>query len=175
MTLLQFSVLLRMMIAMSLVSGLVGCSSASAQETVSVTEITPDVLVFVTTAGNVVASVGPDGALLVGTPAASTPHISDVLASRTESSVRSPLHVFTKPMGAYTLRWSPDGKGFQYLLTRKGASNVWEQPLSGGPPRRVTNFTSGVIFDFAWSREGENLLLAKGDVTSDVILISNFR
>lgn len=105
-------------------------------------------LVFVTAAGNVVASVGRDGALLVGTPpAASTPHLSEVLASRTKSSGGSPLHVFTKPIGAYTLRWSPDGKGFQYLLTRKGASNVWEQPLSG----------------------------AKGDVTSDVILISNFR
>ncbi len=52
-------------------------------------EITPQVLVFATTAGNVVASVGPDGALLVGTlPAASTPYISGVLTSRTKSAVR---------------------------------------------------------------------------------------
>jgi len=36
---------------------------SSAQEKVGVTEITPNVLVFSTTAGNVVACVGPDGAL----------------------------------------------------------------------------------------------------------------
>jgi len=37
-----------------------------------VTEITPELLVFATTAGNVVASVGPDGALHVGTPTAAS-------------------------------------------------------------------------------------------------------
>lgn len=62
---------------------------AAQQEAVAVTEITPTLLVFSTTAGNVVASVGPDGALLVGTPsAASTPRISSILASRTKSPVR---------------------------------------------------------------------------------------
>ena len=53
------------------------------------TEITPKLLVFSTTAGNVVASVGPDGAFLVGTPPiASTPRISSILASRTKSPAR---------------------------------------------------------------------------------------
>jgi hypothetical protein len=32
-----------------------------------------------------------------------------------------------------------------------------------------------LIFDFAWSRDGKQLMLAKGNETSDVILISNFR
>lgn len=62
---------------------------ARAQETVGVTEITPNVLVFRTRTGNVVALVGPDGALLVGTPSAdSTEGISNELANRTKSSVR---------------------------------------------------------------------------------------
>jgi Tol biopolymer transport system component len=63
----------------------------------------------------------------------------------------------------------------QYTLTRKGATNIWEQPLAGGEPRQFTNFTSGLIFNFSWSRDGKQLLLAKGDYTSDVVLISNFR
>jgi hypothetical protein len=73
---------------------------ASAQNVVSVTEIAPGTVVFATGAGNVVASVGPDGALLVGTPSAeSTPQISGILASRTKSAARyvviapqDPLH-----------------------------------------------------------------------------------
>lgn len=62
---------------------------ARAQETVGVTEITPNVLVFRTRTGNVVSLVGPDGALLVGTPSAdSTERISSELANRTKSPVR---------------------------------------------------------------------------------------
>jgi Tol biopolymer transport system component len=68
----------------------------------------------------------------------------------------------------------PSGKAIQYLLTRNGATNIWEQPLSGGDPRQVTNFPSGRIFDFAWSPEGRQLLLTKGNQSSDVILIRNF-
>src|SRR5205823_2314813 len=82
-----------------LVSFLLACAFACAsraQETlrgesgdVKVTEVTPNVLVFATRTGNVVASAGPDGALLIGTPSAdSTERISSELAKRTPSPVR---------------------------------------------------------------------------------------
>ena len=87
----------------------------------------------------------------------------------------TPLHVFGVPRGANGLQWAPEGKGFQYTLTHDGATNVWEQPLGGGAARQVTNFSSGRIYDFAWSRDGKELFLAKGENSSDVILISNFR
>lgn len=87
----------------------------------------------------------------------------------------APANVFTRPFGSTNTRWSPDGKGVQYLLTRHGASNIWEQLLAGGPPRQVTDFTSGHIFDFSWSRDGKQLLLARGERPSDVVLLSNFR
>ena len=89
----------------------------------------------------------------------------------------APLYVFGRPSGTTVgvLRWSPNQKGVQYLLTKNGATNVWEQPLTGGAPRQITNFTSGRIFDFSWTRDGKQLLLAKGETTSDVVLISNFR
>jgi cyclase len=58
-------------------------------EAVGVTEITPNLLVFSTGAGNVVASIGPDGALLVGTPpASSTQQINKLLEDRTKSPAR---------------------------------------------------------------------------------------
>ena len=79
------------------------------------------------------------------------------------------------PFGFAELRWAPSGKALDYLLTRNGATNIWEQPLTGAAPRQITSFPSGRIFDFAWSRDGKQLLLTKGDQTSDVILISNFQ
>lgn len=72
-----------------LVLGFISPWARAASENVSVTEVTAGVLVFSTSGGNVVASVGPDGALLVGTPSvASTPQISTILSGRTKSPVR---------------------------------------------------------------------------------------
>ena len=79
------------------------------------------------------------------------------------------------PLGFTGLRWAPSGKALDYLLTRNGATNLWEQPLTGDPPRQITTFASGRIFDFAWSRDGKQLLLARGNQSSDVILIGTFR
>jgi hypothetical protein len=68
---------------------LVGNVALVAQAVVNVTEIAPNLLVFSTTAGNVVTSVGKDGSFLVGTPpAASTPQIIRDLAARTKSPFR---------------------------------------------------------------------------------------
>lgn len=64
-------------------------TSRTLQEEVGVTEITPTLLVFATSSGNVVASVGPDGVLLVGTPsAASTRFINRILTQHTKSPAR---------------------------------------------------------------------------------------
>jgi tricorn protease-like protein len=85
------------------------------------------------------------------------------------------VHVFTAPAGVTKAEWSPDGKAIQFVLTKKGAGNIWEQPLAGGDVRQVTNFTSGQIFGFNWTDDGKDLLLARGQEHSDVVLISNFR
>jgi serine/threonine protein kinase/Tol biopolymer transport system component len=85
----------------------------------------------------------------------------------------SPLWDFQLPNGAGRLRWSPDQRGVQFVWTRNGATNVWEQLLAGGEPRQVTNFTSGEIADFCWSRD--DLFLAKGESTRDAVLLSSFR
>ena len=67
------------------------------------------------------------------------------------------------------------GEAVDYVLTRNGVSNIWRQKLSGGPPKQVTNFESGQIFDFDWSRDGRQLAVTRGSESSDVVLISNFR
>jgi Tol biopolymer transport system component/DNA-binding winged helix-turn-helix (wHTH) protein len=87
----------------------------------------------------------------------------------------SPMRTFGVPGGIDGLRWSPDDQGLQYLLTRDGATNIWEQPLAGGEPKQLTNFTSGLIFDFNWSSDHTKLLLTRGSISSDVILLRSLR
>lgn len=86
-----------------------------------------------------------------------------------------PTQLFPLPEDTNSFMWSEDGKAVQFVLKKNGAANIWEQPLDGGPRRQITNFTSGLIFDFAWTRDGKDLLLAKGENNSDVILMSNFQ
>ena len=86
------------------------------------------------------------------------------------------LHQFDWPgASAGEPRWAPAGEAIDYVLTRNGVSNIWRQNLAGGTPKQITNFESGQIFDFDWSRDGRQLALTRGSESSDVILISNFR
>jgi Tol biopolymer transport system component len=71
------------------------------------------------------------------------------------------------------LQWTPDSTSIVYIDSKNGVSNLWSQPVKAGLPRRITNFTSGVIFDFANSSDGKQIILARGSVNSDVIMINN--
>jgi eukaryotic-like serine/threonine-protein kinase len=85
----------------------------------------------------------------------------------------APLRTFTLPGFIGRLRYSPDGKALQYLMTRNGATNLWQQPVDSSKARQLTNFNSGQIFDFSWSVDRSHLLLTRGQSTRDVVLIAN--
>jgi DNA-binding winged helix-turn-helix (wHTH) protein/Tol biopolymer transport system component len=90
----------------------------------------------------------------------------------------APARVLPVPGAVYdqrALSWSANGKALQYLLTKNGASNLWEQPLEGGKPKQLTTFTDGQIFGFSWTLDRKELLLTRGNTTSDIVLMSNFR
>jgi Tol biopolymer transport system component/predicted Ser/Thr protein kinase len=127
-----------------------------------------------TAAGGGDSLISPDGKFIAYTYEEGSP-VPSVKVAIIQAEGGAPLHVLETPSAFQSLRWSPDGKAFQYVLTRNGAGNVWEQSLSGGNPHQVTHFTSGLIFDFSWSHEGKQMLLSRGERISDVVLISKFR
>jgi Tol biopolymer transport system component len=69
--------------------------------------------------------------------------------------------------------WTPDSKAIQYLRVENQISNIWEQPLAGGSPKKLTHFTSGHIADFAWSADRSRLFLTRDIETTDVVLLTN--
>jgi len=86
-----------------------------------------------------------------------------------------PVRPFAVPSGATGVRarWSPGGKGLQYVVTQNGVSNLWEQPLSGGKPKQLTHFTSGQIFDFNWTLDHTRPLLPRGSKNRDAVLLAD--
>jgi Tol biopolymer transport system component len=119
-------------------------------------------------------SISPDGKLivyLVMASAISKPNQIKVIPF----GGGTPIYQFDWPGAAGAPHWAPDGKAVEYVLTQERVSNIWQQKLTGGPPKQITNFKSGLIFAFDWSRDGKQLALTRGSENSDVILISNFR
>jgi serine/threonine protein kinase/Tol biopolymer transport system component len=73
------------------------------------------------------------------------------------------------------VRWTPDGRALTYTLTRDGIANLWVQPLTGGEPKQLTNFSSNGILMYEWSRDGKQLAVARETQTGDAVLISQVR
>jgi hypothetical protein len=54
--------------------------------------------------------------------------------------------------------------------------NLWVQPVSGAPPHQLSHFADGrAILDFAWSRDGTRLAVARAKTTTDIVLFRGLR
>ncbi len=87
----------------------------------------------------------------------------------------APIRVFDTPTSPIkTLRWTQDGAAVLYAVNRRGVTNIWKQPIDGGPPAQLTSFTSDDILDFDVARDGR-LLLSRGDSSSSVVMLGGWR
>ena len=90
----------------------------------------------------------------------------------------APVYKFTLPPTVEPewpgLRWTPDGTGLTYVSTEEGISNVWQQALKGGAPKRLTDFKENQIVFFDWSLKKRKLVLVRKSETRDLILVYDF-
>ena len=130
--------------------------------------------------GLVYPQVSPDGTLLAyffSDPQTKRPKIDVV-----KFDGGGPVKTFDVPVTSGTslfeslsyrgFHWSPDGRALIYINTLSGVSNLWRQPLDGSPARQTTEFKSDLIYSFAYSRDGQNLAVARGSHTHDAVLIN---
>jgi hypothetical protein len=85
----------------------------------------------------------------------------------------APLKVFTPTVAISAdsqLGWSPTGDAITCLGQENGVWNLWNQPIDGGPAKRLTSFVSGQIYSFDWSKDGR-LAFSHGVSTTDVVIV----
>ncbi len=85
-----------------------------------------------------------------------------------------PSGILSMPNFPSIVRWLPDNQTFAYVAGRNGISNVWTQTISGGEPKKITDFASDKIFSFDVSKDGKKFVYARGSLSDDLILIENF-
>jgi Tol biopolymer transport system component len=87
-----------------------------------------------------------------------------------------PVKVFDLIGKNGAFRWSSDSRSVYYPRDGQGGvTNIWNLPLDDKPPKQVTDFKTEKIFNFAFSRDGKQMVLSRGTTTSDVVLIKDFR
>ncbi|MBK5296887.1 MAG: serine/threonine-protein kinase [Vicinamibacteria bacterium] len=88
-----------------------------------------------------------------------------ITPGRADGVVRLP----TVPVPA---QWAPDSKHLLYIDTRRGISNLWRHPVAGGIATQITKFTNDRIFRYALSPKRARWAIVRGDVSRDVVLVS---
>ncbi|MBA2379224.1 MAG: serine/threonine-protein kinase [Blastocatellia bacterium] len=67
--------------------------------------------------------------------------------------------------------WAPDSRSLTIATSRGGTQNLWRQPIGGGEAVSITDFKSGRIFCFSWASNGRDLLISRGTINNDLIIV----
>lgn len=122
---------------------------------------------------SILPSVSPDGSKIacsqLDTPSG---QMRPTILSAADGRI---VKMFDSPVASPHLRWTPDGSALSYVETRGGVSNLWRLPADGAAPEPITRFGDDLIFRYAWAPHGRSLVLERGQVLSDVIIITDFR
>ncbi len=119
-------------------------------------------------------TISPDGkiiAYLYVDPSANPPRGVALMAFEGGPSTKR----FDIPPSTWFFRWAPDSRSLLYIKEEGRASNLWSQPIAGGTPTQITHFNSEEITDFDLSQDGKRLVMRRGAIKQDVMLIRDLR
>jgi eukaryotic-like serine/threonine-protein kinase len=80
-----------------------------------------------------------------------------------------PKQDFNSDLGL-NYKWAADNKSLVFI-NRQGVPNLFVAPMDGSAPKPLTNFNSGVIFNFDLSPDGKRIFFVRGIINADLILI----
>ncbi len=98
----------------------------------------------------------------------------NIVSAETGSSENS-FQVIPFDFYVVTPRWAPDSKSILFRRTDTLVGNLWKQDLSGGQPTQFTDFASQKLYYFTYSRNYKDLLISRGSVLNNVVMLKNFR
>jgi Tol biopolymer transport system component len=75
---------------------------------------------------------------------------------------------------------SPDGRHIAFWQMSESGFDITIIPAEGGPPEKVLKAegVEAMVTDFPllyWSPDGKRLVLSKGNISSDAVIISNLK
>lgn len=72
--------------------------------------------------------------------------------------------------------WAGDGSSILYAIDDATfVGNIWQQSVTGGEAKKLTNFTSKQIFDFDFSPDGNQIAFVRGGWLFDVVSLKGVK
>jgi TolB protein len=93
------------------------------------------------------------------------------MVSASGGSLRTQAAPITAGSFSSPLRWTPDGRSVMYVRHEGSVSNLWRQAIGSGAMKQLTHFDSDRIFCFDLSRDGRMVVLSRGQISTDLVLI----
>ena len=87
----------------------------------------------------------------------------------------SPFELPAATTVSTVVHWAHDGKSVLYSATANNVTNIWAQPVDGGPPKQVTDFKDLLMTGFAFSSDGKRLICTRGTLVRDAILVTDIK
>jgi Tol biopolymer transport system component len=130
------------------------------------------------------SAVSPDGRSLASlySPVLSKPAqvaIVDTESGAIRATYDEPSGISLGNTGGTTLAWTKDGRAVLFVLTQNGVSSLWAQPVGapGAPkasPKQIMNFGPGLIWSYAISPDGKQVVSSRGGPITDAVLLTHF-
>src|SRR6266536_588537 len=121
-------------------------------------------------------SVSPDGRLIAYYQISNGPRKYSITLGRVED-LKTVTQISLAP-GSWIsarLHWDAASTSVTYAVENEGKVKLYEQSLSGGPPRQVVSFKAEDEFDFSWSPDHTKLAYMSSKWNHDIVLIGGLK
>jgi serine/threonine protein kinase len=112
--------------------------------------------------------LSPDGSLISSSDVREQDHKLMIRLDPTDGGTTTDVDADSRMTSTPT--FSPDGKSIVYAVREKGVDNLWEQSLDGKNRKQLTTFSKDLIFRYAFSKDGKQVAIERGNIESDAFL-----
>lgn len=113
-----------------------------------------------------------------------SPDETQIAHIRTDAKGANSLYVYERSTGSEQrrielgagptmerLKWDRDGRGFIFVATERGASEIYRLALQGGEPQKISNFRHDRVYSIDWSFDGKKLAAVRGRGFKDPVIL----
>jgi eukaryotic-like serine/threonine-protein kinase len=112
--------------------------------------------------------ISPDGKWIASNEVSEADHKLTIRMDPTAGG--KPTYIDADPRMTSPPAFAPDGKSIVYVVREKGVDNLWSQTVGGTDRKQLTSFTQDLIFRYAYSQDGKQIAIERGNIESDAFL-----
>jgi DNA-binding winged helix-turn-helix (wHTH) protein/Tol biopolymer transport system component len=71
--------------------------------------------------------------------------------------------------------FSPDSKAIEFISAFESGTQIMRQAFNESEPKSILSMPNDRIFNFAWSKNGKNITISRGQQVRDAVLLTDFQ